>query len=60
MLLCNVVVQQLGPQQTEVAAVDPAASMQAIKNAELTRAATEVRTRLGRVIESLEALVESE
>ena len=55
MLPCNVVVQELGPQQTEVAAIDPVASMQAIENDELTRAAREVRTKLGRVIESLGA-----
>lgn len=60
MLPCNVVVQELGPQQTEVAAIDPVASMQAIENSELTKAATEVRTRLSRVIERLGALVESE
>ena len=60
MLPCNVVVQELGPQRIEVAAIDPVASMQAIENAELTKAASEVRTRLGRVIESLGALVESE
>lgn len=60
MLPCNVVVQELGPQQTEVAAIDPVASMQAIENDELTKAAREVRTRLGRVIESLGALVKSE
>ena len=60
MLPCNVVVQELGPQQIEVAAIDPVASMQAIENTELTKAASEVRTRLGRVIESLGALVESE
>ena len=60
MLPCNVVVQELGPRQIEGAAIDPVASMQAIENDELTKAATEVRTRLGRVIESLRALVESE
>lgn len=60
MLPCNVVVQELGPRQIEVAAIDPVASMQAIENAELTKAASEVRTRLGRVIDSLGALVESE
>ncbi len=60
MLPCNVVVQELGPQRTEVAAIDPVASMQAIENRELTKAAREVRTRLGRVIERLGALVESE
>ena len=60
MLPCNVVVQELGPQQTEIAAIDPVASMQAIENAELTKAAREVRKRLGRVIETLGAIVESE
>ena len=53
MLPCNVVVQELGPLQVEVAAINPVASMQAIENDELTKAAQEVRTRLGRVIESL-------
>lgn len=60
MLPCNVVVQELGPRQTEIAVVDPVASMQAIENVELTEAAREVRTKLGRVIEALGALVESE
>ena len=55
MLPCNVVVQEFGPKQTEVAAIDPVASMQTIENDELTRAAREVRTKLGRVIESLGA-----
>lgn len=60
MLPCNVVVQELGPQLAEVAAIDPVASMQAIENDELTKAAREVRTRLGRVIENLGAMVECE
>ncbi len=60
MLPCNVVVQELGPRQTEVAAIDPVASMQAIENAELFEAAREVRTKLARVIETLGALVEGE
>lgn len=60
MLPCNVVVQEVGTEQTEVAAINPVASMQAIENAELTKAAREVGTRLSRVIESLGALVESE
>ncbi len=59
MLPCNVVVQELGPRQVEVAAIDPVASMQAIENDELSKAAREVRTRLSRVIENLGALVES-
>ena len=60
MLPCNVVVQELGPKQSEVAAIDPVASMQAIQNVELTEAAREVRTKLGRVIETLGTLVESD
>ena len=60
MLPCNVVVQELGPRQSEVAAIDPVSSMQAIENAELSEAAREVRTKLSRVIETLGALVESE
>jgi uncharacterized protein (DUF302 family) len=55
MLPCNVVVQEIDGQHTEVAAIDPVASMQAIENADLTGAAGEVRAKLARVIESLEA-----
>lgn len=54
MLPCNVVVQARGDGETEIAAIDPLASMQAIDNAELQRAAAEVRRRLESVIESLE------
>ena len=36
MLPCNVIVQQLGPDQVEVSAVDPVASMQAVRNPALT------------------------
>ncbi len=43
MLPCNVVVQARGEGETEVAAIDPVASMQAIDNAELKKAAAEVR-----------------
>lgn len=55
MLPCNVVVQEVGAQKIEIAAIDPVASMQAIKNPELIAAAKEVRTKLSRVIESLAA-----
>lgn len=55
MLPCNVIVQGLGPKQTEVAAIDPVASMQAIENPKLPQLAQEVRTRLRRVIQSLAA-----
>jgi uncharacterized protein (DUF302 family) len=60
MLPCNVIVQELGPKETEVAAIEPVAAMQVIANPELTKAAREVRSRLGRVIESLGATVQSQ
>ena len=53
MLPCNVVVQARG-EATEVAAIDPVASMQAVQNPRLQQAAQEVRSRLQRVIHSLE------
>ena len=53
MLPCNVIVQQLGPGRTEVAAVDPIASMQAVDNARLIPIAEEIRARLRAVIDSL-------
>jgi uncharacterized protein (DUF302 family) len=53
MLPCNVIVQDLGDGRTEVAAIDPVASMQAIDNAELKSAAQQVREKLQRVIASL-------
>jgi len=55
MLPCNVVVQAQDDGSSEVAAVDPVASMQAIDNPRLGEAADEVRRRLSRVIASLEA-----
>ena len=51
MLPCNVVVQALGPRQTEVAAIDPVASMHAIDNPQLKLAAAQVQARLKRVVE---------
>lgn len=53
MLPCNVIVQLIAPGQSEVAAIDPVASMQAIENDQLKEAAREVRSRLTRVIERL-------
>jgi uncharacterized protein (DUF302 family) len=53
MLPCNVVVQDVGGDKTEVAAIDPVASMQAIDNPQLREAATRVQTMLKQVIESL-------
>jgi uncharacterized protein (DUF302 family) len=53
MLPCNVIVQEKEPGIIEVAAVDPAASMQAIKNNDLTAIAGDVRKKLQNVIELL-------
>jgi uncharacterized protein (DUF302 family) len=54
MLPCNLVVQSKAGGETEVAAIDPVASMQAIDNPKLVEAAHEVQKRLFRVIERLE------
>ena len=53
MLPCNVVVQETGDGKTEVAVIDPVASMQAIDNARLKAAAEEVRGKLRKVVEML-------
>ncbi len=53
MLPCNVVVQETGLNETEVAAIDPVASMQAIDNPKLKEAAQRVQTMLHSVIEGL-------
>ena len=53
MLPCNVVVRDAGDGQTEVAAIDPVASMQAIDNPALKEAARVVRSKLDRVVTQL-------
>ena len=53
MLPCNVVVQELAGGTVEGAAIDPVASMQAIDNPQLKRAAAQVAERLKRVIGQL-------
>lgn len=53
MLPCNVVVQDLGGGKTEVAAIDPVASMKAIENPRLRQAAERVQAKLKKVVESL-------
>ena len=53
MLPCNVIVRETDDGRTEVAAVDPVASMQAIENDRLGAVAGEVRARLRRVVEAL-------
>lgn len=53
MLPCNVVVQDIGGGRTEIAAIDPVASMQAITNPQLKHAAEQVREKLQRAIANL-------
>ena len=53
MLPCNVILQSTEDGGVEVAAVDPAASMQAVENPELEAVAETVRDRLKQVIDAL-------
>jgi uncharacterized protein (DUF302 family) len=53
MLPCNVVVQETGADTTEVAAIDPVASMQAIDNPGLKAAAERVQALLRKVVNAL-------
>jgi len=53
MLPCNVIVQEREAGSIEIAAVDPAASMQAVKNDALITIAENVRTKLQNVIQHL-------
>jgi uncharacterized protein (DUF302 family) len=53
MLPCNVIVREQAPGVIEIAAVDPVASMQAIKNPQLIQTAATVRDLLKGVIDSL-------
>lgn len=55
MLPCNVIVQEKEPGHIEIAAVDPAASMQAVKNDALISIAETVRDKLKKIIENLSA-----
>ena len=53
MLPCSVIVQELGDNEIEVAAVDPIASMMAIENPALAEIAGEIKQKLERAIASL-------
>ncbi|UZH55722.1 DUF302 domain-containing protein [Salinimicrobium tongyeongense] len=53
MLPCNVIVQETGDGTIEISAVDPVASMQAVKNDTLGDVATQVREKLKKVIDSI-------
>jgi uncharacterized protein (DUF302 family) len=53
MLPCNVIVREEAPGHIVVAAIDPAASMEAVANRELHAVAGEVRAKLKETIDSL-------
>jgi uncharacterized protein (DUF302 family) len=53
MLPCNVIVQENEEGNVEVSAIDPIASMQAVKNPKLQGIAEEVQAKLKRVIDNL-------
>ncbi len=53
MLPCNVILQQREDGRTEISAVDPVASMQAIDNPKLSDIASQVRSMLREVIDEL-------
>ncbi len=53
MLPCSVIVQELGKNEIEVAAVDPVASMLAIENRDVAVIAGEIKEMLSRAIASL-------
>lgn len=53
MLPCNIIVQELGKNVIEVAAIDPVASMMAVENPKLSGIAGEIKEKLERVIASL-------
>jgi uncharacterized protein (DUF302 family) len=53
MLPCSVIVQELAPGRVEAAAIDPLASMAAVKNEDLASVGLEVREKLRRVVAAL-------
>ena len=53
MLPCNVIIQQLTDNSIEIAAVDPVASMQSVKNKELEGIANEIKAKLAKFIEKV-------
>ena len=53
MLPCNLIVYENSSGETVVAAIDPIASMMAVKNEDLGKLAVEIQAKLKRVIENL-------
>ncbi len=52
MLPCNVVLHETADGQTEIAAVDPVASMMAVENDQLGEIAADIRDRLRRAVDA--------
>ena len=52
MLPCNVIVQEISEGVTEIAAIDPVASMQAVGNPRLKEIAEEIQAKLRKAVES--------
>lgn len=53
MLPCNVIIQELEDGKTEVAAINPVASMTAVENKDLKKIAGQVESRLKEAVDSL-------
>jgi uncharacterized protein (DUF302 family) len=53
MLPCNVIVQERDDGKVEIAAIDPVASMQSVKNESLSEIATTIQSKLKQVIENV-------
>jgi len=53
MLPCNMIIQQVNHDDVEVAAIDPVASMQAVKNEALQPVAEQVQQKLKKVIDKI-------
>lgn len=58
MLPCNVIVRESSDGKTEVAAVDPVSSMQAVQNPALAKVASTVQQKLRNVVDALAAAEE--
>lgn len=53
MLPCNVVLQEVSPEETRVSVIDPIASMQAVDNPDLGNTAAEIQNSLKEFVEKL-------
>lgn len=53
MLPCNIIVQEIADGKSEVAAIDPVASMQAVHNPKLSEIADQIQAKLKKVVENV-------